>query len=534
MFILFTSLLFIPYVLAYQWICLEEGESPPAGDYVCGAPLCIMCIDNNGYPSNPLNCFDQGYDCSDTGGGLPDLTPPELIVIQPFEDGLYDDDRFNINLEVDALSKLEYYDGSWHSLCSNCLDYSGSKTFEEGENDIIFRATKKLNDMTDEVEVPFFIDSEAPEFDDMVPESNDYATGEFQVIITEEAELVNVKLHYGIPGNIRVYDLEDSCGTGKDVLCSVDIDLSDFDKNDNFMYYFEASDRVSTVESDIEDDIKVDLSAPNIVSLDYSMDEDDVYFTIFVDENDVDIDYKDNSGSWKILCSNADVDDPCEKKKSFDDGDHDVIIKLEDDTGQMTEETVSFYIDSSAPDFDELLPKKNKYANGEFSVEYTEEEHLASMSLFYGVFNDMRELVMNNCATGKNKICVADVDLQDFDGKDNLQYYFVAKDDVNTAVSDTIEDVNVDLTQPYIASLELTIDQDDVTFHIEVNEDVDVDYMDLMADNPKWKSLDSNAGVGDPVHKKKSFDNGENEVIIKLEDDAGLISEESVSFVIES
>ncbi|MEK6861604.1 MAG: hypothetical protein AABY07_06555, partial [Nanoarchaeota archaeon] len=192
--------------------------------------------------------------------------------------------------------------------------------------------------------VSFFVDSEAPDFNELMPEKNDYATGEFSVEITEEAELVNVKLHYGVAGDMRMLDLGDSCGTGEDVLCSAVVDLSDFDNTEELEYYFEASDQVNTVQSKTTSDVMVDISAPEIVSLEYVIDEDDVDFTIEVSEDDVKISYSDNGGNLKTLCSGADTDDPCEKEKSFDDGDHEVILQLEDDAGHISEEVVSFMI----------------------------------------------------------------------------------------------------------------------------------------------------------------------------------------------
>ena len=320
------------------------------------------------------------------------------------------------------------------------------------------------------------------------------------------------------------------CPSGNNQICEFNVDLTPYN-GQTITYFFELQDIAGNTDESQENDIDIDLTNPTAITLTYDVQNDDVNFFIEVSENNVKVTYNDNGGSFKTLCSDADLDDPCETDKSFDEGVHDLIIKLEDDAGLTSEYPITVFIDSEPPEFDELLPKSNNYAFGEFSTEITENLELTNTKLFYGLENNMKMFDLGNaCATGENVLCTANVDLTEFDGTEDLQYYFEASDTVNTEQSKTTKNINVDLTPPVPTSLTFDIDEDKVDFTIEVSEnDVKITYSDNGAN---FKTLCSDADLDDPCEKKKTFDEGFHEVTLKFEDDGELATESIVTFTI--
>ena len=151
---IFAFIIFIiPSVYAqYSWLCLERGDSPPPpyeGDFVCRYEVCVLCMGGDGrWIANPQNCEDQSYDCNEGGGGGSDQEPPHLTVFSPTENGLYGDDSVQVNLEVDFPSDIFYNAGDgWRTVCRNCLSYNRPKFFDDGINNLVFKAVKLKNDL---------------------------------------------------------------------------------------------------------------------------------------------------------------------------------------------------------------------------------------------------------------------------------------------------------------------------------------------------------------------------------------------------
>ncbi len=230
---------------------------------------------------------------------------------------------------------------------------------------------------------------------------------------------------------------------------------------------------------------------------------------------------------WKILCKDClEYGNKKIKTKSFSDGNHNITIKAEDYSNQISEENILFSVDSTLPKILKTEPQRNQVTNGSnFYLEYTE-DNLKEISLNW---NPTQKLNCNE--SGKNKECKFDVNLTAYDGE-YINFYFNVSDYIRSVLSRETR-VFVDTTSP---KLNISFPENasygrKVPFNISVSEDVLLEYYDNSVQNPRWKRLCSNCEeYGNSKIRILSFSRGNHDLIIRAVDEAGNSDVEKIKF----
>ena len=369
--IIFTILL-ISLVSADFWACFEKGQeidfcNPKVPDRTAssnGYSVCMKEYNSSGqcFNQGSLGKCNQNGACSFLGGNTSfDITPPELTINSPAQDGIYTSRSVLVDFDLDEKADVYYYDNingkvRLSRLCNDCSpgspSYSRKKSFKEGFNDISFIGIDVVGNQV-YVNRTFIVDSKKPKIHRTEPRS-DYASGLFEIQYSEE-NLEEIRIFYGNEKTgFRNAGLE-NCIPGEKQWCSIDVNLEDYDGG-RIEYYFIIKDIAENEKkSQIRQNLNVDTTFPvlnnplfwNQGTGKYSR---YVYFNFDVTEKNLDkIEYMDNSDNkprWKTLCSRL-KDGICETKKSFSRGNHSVDIQITDKAGNSI-----------------------GYSTGEFNVEY--------------------------------------------------------------------------------------------------------------------------------------------------------------------
>lgn len=127
--------------------------------------------------------------------------------------------------------------------------------------------------------------------------------------------------------------------------------------------------------------------------------------------------------------------------KNLLDGNHEVRINAILGVNE-TDESVSFSVDTKAPQIISQLPEKAWPSSVVFSVNYTE-LNLNSVKLFWrpnnGVFNELSL----TCESGISKLCSANLNLSNTTIGSRLQYYFVLTDSLKRETRGNVTTLNV-------------------------------------------------------------------------------------------
>ncbi len=239
-----------------------------------------------------------------------------------------------------------------------------------------------------------------------------------------------------------------------------------------------------------------------------------------------------NDNNWKTLC------DSCtsySRQVRLEEGANEITIRAKKKSNNLvTEITRIFSIDSRAPDFISSLPNNNEYANGEFSVEYTE-ENLNKVELNYKKTGETswNILELTGCSSGQGVMCSTSLDLSQYENSE-LEYFFNICDSASCDAGDT-KKVRVDSSPLSIESFTKKIEGRYATFHFEITEPFfkSVEYIDYSDSRPRWKTL-CNHLENNICEKRVSFKDGEHELDFKINDEAGNSIELSTTFFIDS
>lgn len=543
-------ILIMPLAFADFNVCFQEGEQFSFCNNVTNYYRCdnydYCTCEPNGHNcrlcmsefDEERGCYNQGKLslCNEYGGCVPssggefDVEPPEITFISPEEGAVYDTDTILFEITIGEIGDAYYYDNingrSWKIFFRDKSAYSKLIRLEEGFNNISIKAIDKMG-YEDIESITFYIDSEAPEIKETLPEEG-YVNTVFTVEYDEE-NLQNVVLHYKQTGDWVDVELV-GCPAGKDQVCSSpDIDLEDGE----VQYYFTISDFATSVDSEIIT-LLVDTTDP-VITLNEPQstpyDNKKILMDIEVDE-EVElleyIDVADPRGKWRRLCSD------CEdyyKSKSFKEGFHDLIIRATDYAGNEDEAYVSFTVDSKEPKVKRMEPRKGKYGNGNFYIQY-QEDNLQQIELYYKEVSEIEytTVTKTDCPSGKNAECEFYVPELEGIAEADYSYYFVLYDLATDVQSKEYEFV-LDSVAPSFIKVDHTVDGKRVYFDIELDEEADLEYMDTFdGDRARFKRLCSNC---DSYDKRKSFKSGNHELTIRATDEAGNINLALMSFEIE-
>jgi len=388
-----------------------------------------------------------------------------------------------------------------------------------------------LGSETDSKTVSFFVDSKEPRIRDILPEDGEIIPGSNFYIKYTEDNLESVKLYWKEDSEVD-YNEEPlvECVSGTNEECDIDVPLGGHD-GDKIDFYFELKDPANTVESEVRT-ITIDDTDPVVTIVSpvhekiYA--ERRVELTVGVDEPVETLEYSLDDGRFRRLCSDCDEYD---RRKSFRDGEHTLIVRGTDYAGNAANSSVvSFSVDSREPRITRQYPRNKQYTNGTFIVRYRE-ENLKDISLFYkGVADgDYTEVKKEDCLPGRREECIFDVDLTAYDGFD-IFYYFVVRDYATETEGDVYTET-VDTTVPIITINAPTpgfiSDSRRVRLDIDVTEDVTLEYSD---NSGSFRSLCRNC---DDYDRRHSFSDGSHTVVLMATDKAGNEGFAEVFFTVE-
>lgn len=538
----FTALLSFASADRYQLVCLSNrqsinfGQLCSPGQPTITAPnhgeirVCVHNLDNGKTCSaTPNKCNNLGLSCSSLNSTTIDTQPPTLVIYSPNSGAVYTSKSILLSLNASEISDISFKSsnsGRWTSICSNCQSFSMTKNFEEGENDLIFKATDSSGN-NGYANASFFVDTKKPKIKSFTPQTG-FTSGVFKVEFSEDNP-ASLKLKYGnSQTGMRSADFNlaacDS-GNGGTKICEIQVDLSQYD-GQQVEAWAEISDIAGNSASSAHNTLKVDFSNPAINSLNIMKEGKNVEFKIELNEANPDsvsyIDNLDSNPKWKTLCSRM-TTSSCNKKASFNDGNHEVVIKAVDLAGNVAERNVEFFTDSKKPVIKKTSPSSG-FASGDFDVEF-DEQNPSSLILFYGNSQTgMRQKSVNieaDCIVDRNYKCSTSVALGDYNGQ-KIDYYFVLSDLASQSVQSKKVKLDVDTAFPVIESVTHVLSRNKATITIKVNEqNLDqIAYMNDADSVPRWKNFCSVLRNG-MCSKTITLSNGVNSLHFQVDDKAG-------------
>jgi hypothetical protein len=540
------------------WACFNEGEfidycNPNTDDRTAPNDDYTLCMSKY---NETEDCWVQGSwpkclqlppECGVGGSGTIDEEPPVLTINSPVQDGVYSSKNILLDLEVNEQSDVHYKkandpNNNWKQVCNNCVDYSNNRNFDEGLNDITYRAIDNAGN-EGFTQIQFRVDSKDPSINKVEPNGG-FASGDFHIEF-KEGNPVEVKIHYG-NNNLgfveHVIDIENDCTNEEDSFeCDSSVDLSFYD-GEEIEYFVTLEDIAGNLDQSSTKDVSVDYTAPLLNSLGFEVDGKYVTFEFDVTEINFDaVEYFDNSASspkWKNLCSKLGEDGTCGKKVSFSDGNHEVDFRVLDEAGNDAQDSRSFFTDSKDPRIRDVEPS-GEFASGMFSVEF-DEANLKTLVLHCGNeesgYEEHEIDVDTECdvVDGDEYTCLSGADLSAYDGEE-IEYWFDVTDLAGQMDSDGENGLKVDVSDPVLNSLIYDMNGKYVTFSLDITEANfdEVMFIDNLDSKPKWKKLCSKLGEG-ICSKKVSFKDGNHEIDLQIFDEAGNSIGTSVSFFTDS
>jgi len=479
-----------------------------------------------------LNVIVDGKTFSESGDAITISEPPvgfDLIIFSPNET-IYNTRRIQFNLTAtEEAEKIEYTNWNdkrirWKLLCRDCDEYGyvrkRTKTLNEGENNLTFRATK--NPIA-EKNISLFIDSKKPKIYDTKPRSG-FTNGLFSVEYREENPK-ELWLVYGNETDTRYgkVNLSECWEERRNTVCNITVDLTEFDEQE-ITYFCNMTDIADNYDESRERKVKVDFTAPRINNLTIEIDKRRVTFTLNISEKNFDeIVYIDDDEKKKErrLCSSL-KDGICKKTRSFDEGNHTITIIARDEAGNENTENVSFFIDSKRPRIYDTEPSRG-FVSGAFAVEY-KEENPEELWLILRNETDIRseEVNLGSCyEKGIQMRCDMWVNLTEFD-EQTLMYKFNITDIAGNYDESREKEIMADFSKPRVDYFDFIQNRRKVTFMLNITEPnfKRASYMDNAEEREIWSLLCSRLENG-YCENIKWFSRGEHNLTIEILDDAG-------------
>ncbi len=340
----------ISSVSAYKRLCLTDKQCTPSCSstrhYTCEHDLCMVCVTDSGYPTDPNKC-NNIVGCSSSGNSTPvDITALNLTIKDPDNNAIYSSRMVLFDLSTNKQASYYWLDdingrGQWHRICSNCQSFNNGLSFQDGNWNITIKAVSLGQEVFGKRS--FFVDSKSPIIRKTGPERNSLMTGNFYVEFKEENPK-SLALYYG--NKSKQLDLKNCTKDKKKTYCETNVNLGSYDGKE-IEYWFVLKDIAGTSTESKHVLNEVDIKAPEIKKLNYTVNGKYVLFNIEINEkNFAEISYIDNSDirpRWVRLCSRLD-DNKCEKKKTFKPGVHNINIQVTDEAGWSTAKNIEFEI----------------------------------------------------------------------------------------------------------------------------------------------------------------------------------------------
>lgn len=233
---------------------------------------------------------------------------------------------------------------SWILLYKNNLTCTKKLTFSEGENSLTVKAVNRDGKVDNET-ISFFVDSKKPRILSTSPRSGSFFNGnEFSVKYTEE-NLGTVTLFYG--SNIdeinhepeTLVKTDSDCESGKNKVCDfTNVNLSAYD-GQTIWYWFDITDIVGNSEVSKKQKVKVDTTAPVVLSHSIVPNGKRVSFVFDIQElnfKEIDVMDKADFKGFNLLCSSL-RNGRCSITNPFASGKHWLDFVITDKAGNSYE-----------------------------------------------------------------------------------------------------------------------------------------------------------------------------------------------------
>ncbi len=242
---------------------------------------------------------------------------------------------------------------------------------------------------------------------------------------------------------------------------------------------------------------------------------------------------------WSKLCSDCNEYGYLKKRtKIINEGENNIIVRAINSNDLIKEKTFSIFVDSKTPKIKSIFPTRG-FTNGIFNIEFSE-LNPENLTLYYGNEGHYLEKNVNlsKCYVEDDDkyFCQVNVNLSEFDSEE-ISYYFKLVDIGDNTKTSKVNDLDVDLTNPVINSLNYDIEGRYVYFTIGVDEtyfdEVGYSYIDSKG-KVKEKRLCTKLKNDEVCEKKTSFKDGTHNITIYAKDEVGQKDEKDISFLIDS
>jgi hypothetical protein len=336
------TLAFIGMAMAGNYCFLKLGKGEKAqittsSYFTCSHTICQICASKtNLWYASYNKCEAVGTDvCS--GSGNTTETPMTLSVVYPFSDGaILTKQNFNMNIHTNKIASIKLIDnilGTQKTLCPNCMAYTQSVNFNQGFNNITVIAVKGTSILKSSI--TFFIDNKKPSIKKTAPTGNSYVNGNNFTVTYDEDNVKEIDLFYGSSTASPNKLVLTGCPSGKGKSCSASLNLNSLDGK-TISYWFTVSDIANNLVKSTAVKVYVDVSAPVINSVNYTLQPKSTYvqFNIKVTEKNLkNIVYIDNNAAKaKVLCTSL-KNGMCSNRISFSKGHHVLSIQAFDKAG---------------------------------------------------------------------------------------------------------------------------------------------------------------------------------------------------------
>ncbi|MFA5259559.1 MAG: hypothetical protein WC979_08415 [Candidatus Pacearchaeota archaeon] len=242
--------------------------------------------------------------------------------------------------------------------------------------------------------------------------------------------------------------------------------------------------------------------------------------------------YYSEDGEWKTLSTDR---KSYFKKINFNEGFHNITIRVVDNSNYEKNFTVGFYVDNGKPRIRKVGPSRG-YLNGNFNIEFMEKNPKSLLLKYGNSLTGYRDynVDFNDCFLDSISRCNLNINLSDYNNQ-NIYYWFVLKDISGNSAETKHIQLGVDALSPQITNPDSIFKLDPkskaVTFNISVLESnfAKVMYLDRSQRVPKWNLLCSKLTKGYCV-KKLTFVRGTHDIDIQVLDKAGNYVTQSIEF----
>jgi hypothetical protein len=226
------------------------------------------------------------------------------------------------------------------------------------------------------------------------------------------------------------------------------------------------------------------------------------------------IEWSKQRPSWIQLCKNCKF---YNRTAHFNDGNYTIGVRgISALSGKKMIEESSFIVDSKNPYIYPPKIKKLGYTNGNFKVNYTE-NNVKEVVLYYGT----NTISKTDCPSGKNQECNFYADLSDKHGQ-VIEFSFEVIDIADNSYRTGNYSSIVDVIPPEIVNFDYTPGINKISFTIELAEAnfKDISFFDSSERKPRWRVLCPVLKDG-YCSKIQSFTGGEHNLTIRFSDKAG-------------